>query len=262
MFGQIAKLSLACALAGGVSLAVLQPAAGEERSALKEKRHRVAVGFGAWGVRSPLEGADDEPESGLFPYLSYENDWLSVDPSGAAVTLLGNDHFALQGVVAPRWLFVDPDDSAIHDDLKRKTGVDLGARLAAMSGPLSASIEYRGDVSDRSNGHEATGVLGAEIELPGRGTLGLKGGAYWRDSKLSTYLYGVFPDEARAGRPAYRVKEGFTPFAGASVSYPVIDRVEVVVAAEAEFLPERIADSPIIARKVVPAAFIGVFYVF
>lgn len=261
MIGKITKVGIAGIVAGGASLAAAW-AAAEEGASQDERAHRFSVGAGVWGVRNPLEGAKGDPETGFFPYISYENDWLSVDPSEAAVKVFATEHFMLQGLAAPRWLFVDPDDSDIHNDLERKTGVDLGARAIAMTGPFMASIEYRGDVAGRSNGHEAAGTAGAEIGLPGRGSLAVKGGAYWRDSNLNTYLYGVFADEARTDRPAYRVQEGFTPFAGAMLRYPVVDRVEFVIAAEAEFLSERITDSPIVARKVVPAAFIGVFYSF
>lgn len=261
MIANITKLSIAGLIAGGIGLATASAWADEGRSQ-EEQGLGFSVGVGVWGVRNPMEGAKKEPESGFFPYISYENDWLSIDPSGAAVKVFGAEHFMVQGLVAPRWLLVDPKDSTIHNDLKRKSGVDLGARASVMAGPVMGSIEYRGDVSDRSNGHEVTGELGVEVDLPGNGSLGVKGGAYWRDSNLNTYLYGVYVDEARPDRPAYRIEEGFSPFAGLMLRYPVIDKVEVVMASEVEFLPDRITDSPIIARQIVPSAFIGMFYSF
>ena len=107
-----------------------------------------------------------------------------------------------------------------------------------------------------------TAEAGYGLPLPGDGELALRGGAYWRDSTLNTYLYGVLPGEEREDRPAYRVGNGFTPFAGAMVSYPVKGNLRANVAVEAQFLSSEAADSPIIARKVVPSALFGLFYVF
>lgn len=96
----------------------------------------------------------------------------------------------------------------------------------------------------------------------GGGDLGLKGGTYWRDQNLGTSLYGVFADEARVDRPAYAVRQGFTPYAGLKLSYPIIGDLQAVLAAEAEYLNDRTAASPIIARPIVPSAMFGLFYSF
>jgi outer membrane protein len=228
-----------------------------------EPRHRFAIGAGQWGARSPLQGTpQDDAQTGYFPWLSYENPWLSIDPSGLALRAFERGRIRIDALVAPRWLLVDPQDSTLHDDLRRRTSVDAGTRFGLDAGPARFALTYRGDVSGRIKGHEVTAEAGVGLPLPGGGELGFKGGAYWRDQKLNTYLYGVFPDEARAGRPAYLVRQGFTPFAGLTVGYPIIGGLRAMLAAEAEYLTDRTAASPIIARRIVPSAMFGLFYSF
>lgn len=254
----------ACSLClAGTATAVAQEAMAQEVPIDSEPRHRFAIGAGQWGARSPLQGTpQDDAQTGYFPWISYENPWLSIDPSALAVRAFGNDRITIEALVAPRWLLVDPDDSTIHDDLRRRTSVDAGARFGLGAGPAMFSLTYRGDVSGRIKGHEITIETGIGLPLPGGGEIGLKGGAYWRDDNLGTSLYGVFPDEARDGRPAFEVRPGFTPFAGLTIGYPVFGGLQAVLAAEAEYLTDRSAASPIIARRIVPSAMLGLFYSF
>ncbi len=263
MFARIMISGLACASVCGLGMLTAVAVAHEAPPGQTEPRHRFSIGVGQWGVRSPLEGTPrDDAQTGFFPWISYENKWLSIDPSEAAVRLFNNGQVTIEGLVAPRWLQVDPKDSSIHGDLRRRTSIDAGTRLSLTTGRTMFSLGYRGDISGRVKGHEVTAETGIDLPLPGGGDLGLKGGAYWRDSKLGTSLYGVFPDEARADRPAFTVRQGFTPFAGLKLGYPIAGGLQAVFAAEAEYLPGRVAASPIIARRVVPSAMFGLFYTF
>jgi MipA family protein len=223
--------------------------------------HRIALGVGHWGALSPLEGAPEDPEKGFFPWISYESQRLSVDPTGISVRLRNEGPLTIEAMLSPRWLMVDPDDSTLHADLRRRTSLDLGGLITLAAGPALFSLGYRGDISGRIDGHEVSAETAIGMGLPGGGELGLKAGAYWRDRNLGTYLYGVRADEARADRPQWTVR-GITPFAGLMVSYPIAGGWQATFAAETEFLTGRAADSPIIARKVVPSAFIGLFYSF
>jgi outer membrane protein len=248
---------VACALGIPAGAQAAQPApdtvAGE---------HHFTVGAGQWGMRSPLEGTSESAETGFFPWLSYKNSWVSIDPSGLSVQLYRQGAIRIEGLLSPRWQLSDPEDSSLHNDLRRRTGVDAGARVNAALGAAVLALSYRADVSGRIDGHEITAEAGYGLPLPGAGQLGIRGGAYWRDSHLNTYLYGVFADEARADRPEYRVDHGVTPFAGLVVTYPVAGRLSANLAFEAQYLSAEIADSPIIARRVVPSAVFGLFYSF
>lgn len=237
--------------------------AQEAGSSAAEPRHRFAIGAGQWGSRSPLQGTPrDDAQTGFFPWLSYENRWLSVDPSGLKLHAVGKERLRVEALVAPRWLRIDPEDSTLHGDLRRRTSIDAGARIGVANGPVSFSLTWLGDVSDRTHGWEVTAEAGFGMGLPGGGSFGLKAGAYWRDADLGTWMYGVRPGEERADRPAYAVTHGLTPFAGLQIGYPLIGGLQAMFAADAEYLNGRTAASPIIARRIVPSAMFGLFYSF
>jgi outer membrane protein len=231
-------------------------------AAQAEGRGQFTAGIVSFGARSPLAGASHTGEAGVIPWLSYKSERFSVDPTGISVQLYRAGGIEVQGLLAPRWLLVDPDDSTLHDDLRRRTGFDVGARMNASVGPTTVSVTYRGDVSGRIDGHELTAEAGFGMQLPGNAMLGLRGGTYWRNSKLNTYLYGVFADEVRADRSEHRVSAGLTPFAGLVVNYPVAGKLNATLAVEAQYLSDSAADSPIISRRVVPSGMVGLFYSF
>jgi outer membrane scaffolding protein for murein synthesis (MipA/OmpV family) len=46
------------------------------------------------------------------------------------------------------------------------------------------------------------------------------------------------------------------------VSYPIAGNLSANLSAEAQYLSRSVADSPIVARRVVPSAMFGLFYSF
>jgi MipA family protein len=255
--GIIGLISL---VAGGWAMPTASQAAADAVEPVTSGQFTAGLLYSA--TRNPLAGTSNRAESHLVPWLAYKNERLSIDLSGVTVKLLGKGHIEVQGLLSPRWLAVDPDKSNLHDDLRRRVGFDIGTKVSASFGPAMASLRYRGDVSDRNDGHEFTAETGVGLPLPGNGQFVARGGAYWRNSKLNTYLYGVFANEARADRPEYEVKQGVTPFAGLMVSYPVAGKVSATFSAEAQYLSDTAADSPIIAHRLVPSAMVGLFYSF
>ncbi len=252
---------LVLATTGGLGL--ITTVAAQEAPGEAEPRHRFAIGAGQWGSRSPLAGTPrDDAQTGFFPWISYENRWLSINPSELAVHAMRREHFTVEALVAPRWLRIDPEDSSLHDDLQRQASVDAGARLGVNAGPVMLSLTWLGDVSDRTHGQEVTAEAGYGMGLPGGGSIGFKAGARWRDADLGTWMYGVLPGEERADRPAYTVQQGFTPFTGVQVGYPIVGGLQGMMSAEVEYLNGRTAASPIIARRIVPSATFGLFYSF
>jgi outer membrane protein len=256
----LSALGLMSLVAGGWGMPTTGKAAEAVDPAAKPRHFSAGIVYS--GMRNPLEGASNKPETTVVPWLSYKSERLSVDLTGVSVRLFSTKHVEVQGLVAPRWLVVDPDDSDLHDDLRRRVGFDIGTRVNANFGPAVASLTYRGDVSDHSRGHEITAEAGFGLPLPGNGQLVARGGASWRDSNLNTYLFGVYADEVRADRAEYQVKQGLTPFAGLMVSYPIAGNLSANLSAEAQYLSRTVADSPIVARRLMPSAMVGLFYSF
>jgi outer membrane protein len=226
------------------------------------RNYQFSVGVLHWGTLSPLEGTGKEPDTGVVPWLAFRNDWLAVDPAGLAVKLHDGQRLAIEGIAAPRWVMADPQDSVVHADLRRRTSVDLGVRFSAALGPATASLEYLADVTGRVGGHEIIAEAAIGTGLPAGGQLGIKAGASWRDDDLNTWEFGVLPGEERPDRPEWSVGADFIPHVGLMVSYPLAGRLEATLAAEAQWLRGGMADSPIISRRWVPSAFIGLLYTF
>jgi len=254
--------------------------ADDDRSAsgTGEKSHVWRAGLGFWGASNPYETASNDEDSGVFPYLAYENDWLSVDPGGLAIKALNTQHFQVDALLAPRWVTADPKDTVDHADLERETSLDIGLRMSAALGAAKASLEYRGDISGEIDGSELTARLGAQTAVTPKFSIGAEGGVHWRDSKLATYLYGVRADEvliagqngAVIDRPRYDFTEdlvghkqgAFIPFVGLQAGYAVTDKVQLVLFSGVEFFDEDVRNSPIIADDLATSSYLGLMYSF
>src|SRR6185369_4944283 len=97
----ISKLACVACVLGMTGTAALAQEAPDQA----QPRHHFAIGVGQWGVRSPLVGTpQDDAQTGYFPWISYENQWLSIDPSALAVRAYNNGPFTIEALVAPRWV--------------------------------------------------------------------------------------------------------------------------------------------------------------
>ncbi len=243
-----------------------------------EKSHGWQVGLGFWGASNPYESATEDEDSGVFPYLSYENDWLRVDPSELTIKAVRTQRFQVEALLAPRWVTSDPKNTLNHADLERETSLDIGLRASSTLGPAKASLEYRGDISGEIDGSELTAKLGAQTAVTRKFSIGAEGGLHWRDSKLATYLYGVRADEvlvagqngAVIDRPRYDFaedqvghKEGaFIPFVGLQAGYALTDKVQLVAFSGVEFFDEDIRNSPVISDDLATSSYLGLMYNF
>lgn len=229
---------LACAGLAACLLTGAAPAQDDER--------HWTVGLGVVAQSNPYLGADDEIEFSAIPYIAYENDRFSVSPEGLAVTVYRLQYLRFELLAAPRWQFAEPGDADGLADLDRDIAVDAGFRVAAANGPVTISLDYLTDVSGTHKGQEVTLSLEAGTDLTPRLSVSAQAGGSWRDSDLGTYLYGVFPDEVRAGRPAWEVGDTVAPFVAAMGQYALTERMALVGGVELEAIPEDGRDSPII----------------
>ncbi len=243
-----------------------------------EKSHAWRAGLGFWGASNPYEGASDDGESGIFPYLAFENDWLRVDPSELAIKAVSTQRFQVEAFLAPRWVSADPKKTVSYTDLERETSLDIGLRMSTTLGAAKASLEYRGDISGEIEGSELTASLGAQTAVTPKLSIGAESGIHWRDKKLATYMYGVRADEvliagqngAVIDRPRYDFdrdmvghKEGaFIPFAGLQAGYAFTDKVQLVVYSGFEFFDEDVRNSPVISDDLATSSYLGLMYSF
>lgn len=87
-------------------------------------------------------------------------------------------------------------------------------------------------------------------------------GAEWKSSDLVSYYYGVRPDEAFPGRPAYTGGSGTNGFIRFAARHAFSERWHLVGMVEREFLSSAISNSPIVDETRVDTFFAGLYFNF
>ena len=249
------------AVTGIATLMVLAaPHVGAAQDGADDGEH-LTVGVGGYGVSSPYD--KDGEEKGVFPFFAFRNSWLSIDPGGVAVKAASLRSCKLEVLAAPRFLMAEPGDVERYADIDRDIGLDVGGRAGcAMGSGFGASVTYKADVLDESNGHEVDVAISKNFSLTDRIGIDLKAGTYWRDDDLSQYLYGVYADEARPGRPAYAPGDTFVPYANLGITLGITDHVMAAATFETEIYTREIKASPIIAREAIGTGTLSLLYTF
>lgn len=229
-----------------------------------EPERLLLVGAGAYVSTNPYASAKKKTQTGVLPLFVYQNGRLTADLSGLSLTAWGNDHFKLEGRVAPRFQLVDPKDTKNFAFLKREAGVDLGGRVSGTAGPATLSVEYLANASGNTKGQEVSLDLTMSAQPTEKLSVEVVASVSWKDEKLSTWLYGLTEKEV-GGVRAYQF--GRTPSApsggvlvpslGAQVRYQVNDRLFVMAAAEVEVFDNDITDSPLMAKDHAAAGFLS-----
>ena len=242
-------------------LSAQQIASAQESKENASDGGQWTLGLVAYGVSSPYDR--EAKEEGVFPYIAYRNDWISIDPNGVALKAFSEDHCSVELLAAPRFLITEPSEIERYADMDRDIGLDLGARAGCdLGGGFASSLSYKADVSDTSNGHEIDAAISKNFVLAERVGLDIRGGTYWRDNNLSRYLYGVFDDEAQMDRPAYAPGSSFVPYASVAFSLNITKHLTAVTAFETEIYSKNVNSSPIIDREAIGTGTLSLFYNF
>lgn len=249
-------VTAACALA-------LTPVAAHAQEAQPPER-LFLLGGGVYATTNPYASAKKKTQTGVLPLFVYQTERLTADLSGLAVTAWGNDHFKLEGRIAPRFQLVDPKDTRDFAFLKRDVGVDVGGRLSGTAGPATLSVEYLRDVASETKGQEVNLDLTLSAQPLEKLSVDVVAGLSWKDEKLATWLYGLSVKEAgmaRAfeyGRTARAASGGvLVPSLSVQARYQVSDRLFVIAAAEVEIFDKDITDSPLMAKDHAAGSFIS-----
>lgn len=181
-----------------------------------------------------------------IPIIGYRGDTFSIGTDGAFATVMEGERAEVEVFLRPRFFaLIDPDAPEL-------AGIDRDITL-------DAGIGYSLDLSDRTSfdvsvAQEITGEHdGQEVDLRltrglamGGLPIGVYAGATWRSSELSSFLFGVRPGEAIAGRPAYALGATTTPYVGINTSIPLSQSTRLFGGVQADFLSREVEDSPIV----------------
>jgi outer membrane protein len=142
---------------------------------------------------------------------------------------------------------------------RREAGIDAGIGGAWGGGWGIAYAELLQDASTASEGSELR--LGYKYPWR-RGRLFVRPHAALavRSSELNDYYYGVRPEEARAGRPAYEAKSGTAAEIGVLATYRLEGRWRLLAGATLTRFPDTVAGSPVVSHRTQRTLTLGALY--
>ncbi|MEO5734986.1 MAG: MipA/OmpV family protein [Rubrivivax sp.] len=176
------------------------------------------LGLGVGGLRLPHYRGSDQSRAWLLPvpYVVYRGAIFKADREGTRAVLLDTERFDFD-------LSLSASAPTSNDNMARRgmpdlkptleVGPNLNLRLAKdrnwaleLRMPLRAAftVERR----PRSIGFQAAPHLNLDWRA-GEWNLGVQGGPLFGDQRRHAYFYDVRPQDAIAGRPAYRASGGF-----------------------------------------------------
>jgi outer membrane protein len=191
------------------------------------------------------------------PNISYRF-WRPLD-----VQLSGEGRYRFQNY--------DEDDSPFLEGLGDRNGTfEVGIKAQKRIDRLRLQSRFLIDVAGQHDGYEwqnqATFEIGNGRMISFRPTVGVT----YQSQNLNHFYYGVNPGEVRLGldtgedsfmdRTAFRGTGTFVPQAGAEVRIRLSRRFSLSGQTKASFLPDDIADSPIVADSARTSAFIALSY--
>ena len=153
---------------------------------------------------------------------------------------------------------LDPDDSDFLVGMnERKPSIQGGLVLAWKPGKFRLSTAVNTDLLDRSNGQQASVRFSRMWQFHGRAVGVMPSiGVVWQSSNFINYYYGVSPEEALPGRPAFDGHSAVN-YRGSVLGYLFVShRIRFLAYLEVQRLDNEIYDSPIVEDR---RAVLGLF---
>lgn len=204
----------------------------------------------------------DNDAAGGVPLIGYRGDGFSIGTNGASVTLFDRGDATLDVFAAPRFFALTDVDTPELDGIDRDITIDLGLRYSVDIRPRTKlDLSFAQEVTGEHDGQEVDARLSQGFQL-GPVPLTAFAGVTWQSEDLSRYVYGVFPNEARVGRPAFVPGAATTPYVGIRGAVPLSERARFVGTLRVDFLGSDIADSPIVDEDTAVSLGVGVQFAF
>ncbi len=227
-------------------------------SALIEEATTLHLGGGAFVQTQPYAGVDTK----LYPapVVAYEGERLYVRSAIVGYRIIRENGLMIGPQVQPRVEGFKEDDSPFLRGMRdRNWSVDGGVNIEAVTPIGLLGVSIVSDLLGRSRGQEVE--FRYLIMLPVHGFhLIPSGGVRWKSDNLVDYYYGVKPNEARPGRPAYDGEQAFDPFLRLVVRRKLTKHWSVFTDAQYEWLARQITDSPIVNKDYQLSFTAGVLY--
>ena len=243
-----------------ILIAAASSALAQDPSAPPPTRPRISLGLGIVSTPAPYVGADNNVLPLPLVELYYKR--LYVQGVRAGFRVLGDDGLHLDLRVRWNFLELDPDDSPFLEGMNpRKSTAMGGLALEWNRRKLQVSGTLLADLLGRSDG--LAGSLLASWREPvmkGRLMLIPSLGVAYQNAKTVDYYFGVTPDEATEGRPAYEGTAAWNPTARFTALFRITPRLNLVANFVGQSLDNEIRDSPIVEDSWGYEAVLGVTY--
>ena len=221
----------------------------------------AGIGFIERIEHSPYKGSDRNAD--LQPQFRYDSRYFYLQSDRIGLKL--ETDAARYEVFLRRRLegfSTDHVPDSMTGMAQRSGGDDLGVALRYRAGWHVFYGEAMRNVSDESDGVEARAGYrydrwwGGSLRWRPYVTLA------WRDEKLNDYYYGVRPEEATPGRPAYEAGAGVNVELGVIATYHVTPSWQVIAGAGLTRWSNAVAASPVLEARTQAHALVGFMYGF
>lgn len=200
-----------------------------------------------------------------LPMVSYRGPRFSVQGPHAAYKVWGFGPFGASVLLEYRFDGFDADDSpALSGMATRRGTLEGGLELklpVPLPGRLMFNVALRGDLLSAHDGAYLNAGLSRRFAA-GAVSLIPSAGATLRNGPVNRYYYGVRPEEARAGRPAYAPGASASPRLGLTVLWKTGESWAATLAARTTLLDGAIQASPIVSRSTLSNVFLALIHTF
>ncbi|HYG61322.1 MAG TPA: MipA/OmpV family protein [Thermoanaerobaculia bacterium] len=226
-------------------------------------RPQFALGIAAISSPEPYEGADADILVVPAVSFSYKRFYFRGIVAGYRLWESGELSADLIARARARFGGYDEDDSPALEGMEsRRKSADGGIELQwERERLLGVRLTPTTDLLDRSGGQQVT----LDVYSPWRfGPVRVEPGVgvEWQSEDLVNYYYGVRPEEARPGRPAFEPGSAVNLTAGVFVFTPVSRRLLLQTFLRYERLDSDIEESPIVDEGGALTAFAALSYAF
>ena len=226
------------------------------------ERGRLGVGAGVIGRSSPYVGSDTTVLQPI-PAITYNGERLQWLGPNVQYGLVGTGPWRLAASASYRIGVYEEDDSlalAGMDDRESTLLAGLGFRYE-IPGGVRLLLRYEHDVLDNIGGGAATAKISKGFQA-GIFRFSPQLQVNWLSAELTNHDFGVSAEEATFARPAYDTGSSVSYEAGVSSFIELTEDWRIVLSISAEFLPDEVSTSPIVADDHVFKGFAAITYIF
>ncbi|MEM9380103.1 MAG: MipA/OmpV family protein [Planctomycetota bacterium] len=217
-----------------------------------------SVGAGAIVATRPYGGGRTRVVP--IPVIRYQGERLTVEGPFARYRLAQWENVRFTGLLRYRFDGYESDDGDVLDGMERDDTLDAGVRSTIrLKGGTDIRLDAVTDLLGRHEGVEIGATIGRTFRT---GSLFIvpEIGVQWQSSNLADYYFGVRPEEARPGRPAYTTGSALNLEFGLTSRYLINRRTALVVVLRQRYLDESITDSPIVDENFITSFIVSLTY--